>query len=138
MPDDDNRPPAEPRKAAEDGVVIHEFPVASEFDEFVEQPRDIIEKVRPVRMTRDLRLLPGIEMGIDVLKLLVRLLAQLADFLTDSRAARGFQLGDLLLEIGDRFFEFKIGRYGHGEAPPNETATYLQPLTSASMPKLNT
>jgi hypothetical protein len=138
MADDDDRSPTETRKAAKDGIVIHELAIARELDEFVEQPRDIIEKVRPVGMTRDLRLLPRIEMGIDVLKLLVRLLAQLADFLADSCAARGFELGDLLLEIGDRFFEFKIGRYGHGEAPPNETATYLQPLTSASMPKLNT
>ena len=122
MADHHNGLAAEARKAAEDRVVIHELAVARQLDELVEQAIDIVEKVRPLRVACDLRFLPRVEMGVDLLELLRGLLAQLADFVLHGDATGRFQLGDLLFEIGDGLFKVEIGRDGHEEAPESETA----------------
>ena len=114
MSDHHNRPAAETRKAAEDGIVIHELAVARQLLEFLEQVFDVVEKVRSLGMARHLRFLPRVEVGIDVLELLVCLLAQLADFFLHCDAAGGFEFGDLLFEIGDGLFKVEIGGNGHG------------------------
>ena len=77
---------------------------------------DVIEEVRAVRVAGDLRLLPGVEVGVDVLELLGGFLAQLDDFIAHGLAAGGFQLGDLLFEIGEGLFEIEIGG-GHLSLP---------------------
>ena len=124
MSDHNNRLAAEAREAAEDGVIVHELAVAGEFDELIEQLLDIVEEVRALGMAGDLRLLPGRKVRVDLLELLVRLLAQLADFFLDGRAAGGFELSDLFFEVRDGLLEFEVGGNGHGEAPNLERATY--------------
>jgi hypothetical protein len=90
--DHHNRLAAEARETAKDRVIVHELAIARELDEFLEQAAHIIHEVRPLRVARDLCFLPGIEMRVDVLELLLGLLAQLADLVLDGRAAGRFKL----------------------------------------------
>jgi hypothetical protein len=71
-------------------------------------------------MARDLCFLPGIEMRVDVLELLLGLLAQLADLVLDGRAAGRFEFRDPLFEVRDGLLEIEIGGNGHGKAPAND------------------
>ena len=49
---------AEAAEAADDGVVVAELAVAGERRELGDQRADVVETVRPLRMARDLGLLP--------------------------------------------------------------------------------
>ena len=78
-------------------------------------PGDIILEMRPLGMTRDLRLLPRRQLCISVAQQLVGLGLEPADLGIDidvSRAARGFaQLGDPGLELGDRLFKIEVSQH---------------------------
>ena len=113
MAHDDDRAAPEPGEPADDRFVIAEVPVAGEFLELLEDRADEIREVWPVGMARHLRDAPGIEIGVDLLQLLGRFGLQLGQLVGDRRTilarGKGFQFGDLGIELGDRFFEFEIG-----------------------------
>ena len=83
---------------------------------FVDQAGDIVEAMRPLRMARHLRLLPGREVGIELLERERRLDLEAADLLADGdRAvalAHGAQFLDLGLQFGHRLFEVEIAAHG--------------------------
>ena len=76
---------------------------------------DIVEAMRPLRMARDLRLLPRRQLGVEVAQRLRRLGLEPVDLVGDvgGVAARlhGAQFLDLLFEFGDRLFEIEIGAH---------------------------
>ena len=49
----------EAAEAADNGIVVAEFAVAGERHEIGDEASDVIEAMWPLRMPRDLRLLPG-------------------------------------------------------------------------------
>ncbi len=116
MADDDHRAAPEAAEPAHDGGVLGEVPVACERREVLDQRADVVETVRPVRVARDLRLLPGGELGVGIDQRLVRLLLQPRHLLGDRDgvvvAVDGLELGDLALELGDRLLEVEIGTDG--------------------------
>ena len=66
MADDADALSVETAEAADHRFVLAEFPVAGEGDETSDKRGDVIETMRTLRMTRDLGLLPGREVLIDV------------------------------------------------------------------------
>ena len=110
--DDADRFAAETAEAAEDGVVVAELAVAGESLEIGDQRVDVIDGMRPLRMPRDLRLLPGRQVGVEVFQRLCRLGLDAADLL-GHRAGLAFrlhgaQLVDLGVELGNCFFKIEI------------------------------
>ena len=51
-------------KAADHGLIVGEFAVAAQLHEILDQKAQIVDQVRPFRMARHLRLLPGIQARI--------------------------------------------------------------------------
>ena len=76
----DDRAAEEFAGAAEDGGVFAVIAVAREFDEIGDQRGDVIAEARPILVARDLRLLPGIELGVDVGELVLGLGLQPREF----------------------------------------------------------
>ncbi len=60
LADDHHGLPAKSTKSADNGLVIGELAVATKLDELLDQARHVVDEVRPVRMTGDLGLLPGV------------------------------------------------------------------------------
>src|SRR2546426_8243398 len=101
---------AEARQAADDRGVVGEGAVAVQLLEMREQHLHIIQRVRPLRMARHLRHLPGRQLAVDVLGKRLAALGEPLDLLRD--VDRGVvrhvaQLLDALLELGDRLLEFE-------------------------------
>jgi hypothetical protein len=73
--------------------------------------------MRPLRMPRHQRLLPGRQVGVELGQRLRRLLLDLGDLVADVAAIGGecAQLVDLGLEFGDGLFEIEIAAHliGH-------------------------
>ena len=115
MADDADALAAEAAEAADDGLVVAEFAVAGERHEIVDQARDVVEAMRPLRMARHLRLLPRRELGIELLERERGFHLEPADLVADGdRAialAHGAQFLDLGLQFGHRFFEIEIGAH---------------------------
>ncbi len=91
-----------PRKPTHQGVIIHVFAVACELNKIIKQGVDIVQKMGAVRMTRNLRFLPGIQVGVDLLELLVGLVAQSAQLIIDGCApliGSSFQRRDLAFHL---------------------------------------
>ena len=96
-------------EAAQDRRIVREGAVPGQRKEILRKPGDIILEVRPLRMARNLRLLPRGQLGISVAEKLGRLGFELADlgieveFAGLGRVAKlrnaGFQLRDRLLEF---------------------------------------
>ncbi len=118
MADDADALAAEAAEAADDGGVLAEFAVAGERGETLDQAGDVVEAVRPLRMARHLRLLPGREVGIELLERDRRLHLEPADLLADGdrlvALAHGAQFLDLGLQFGHGFFEIQIGAHVSG------------------------
>ena len=80
---------------------------------------DVVEAVRPLRMARDLRLLPGRQVRVDLLERERRLDLEPADLLADGdrlvALAHGAQFLDLGLQFGHGLFEVEIGAHGSGK-----------------------
>ena len=87
--------------------------VAMQFLELGEDLVDVVQRVRPLRMARDLRHLPGRQVGVDVARELLALLAEALD-LKDTKGVRitqvypgntaeqaGFKVGDILVKFDD-------------------------------------
>ena len=75
---------AEAAEAADDRVVLAELAVAGEGDEIGDQGCDVVEAMRPLRMARDLRLLPRRQLGVEVAQRLRRLGLEPADLVGDA------------------------------------------------------
>src|ERR1051325_7555367 len=100
MPDHADAFAAEAREAPLDRSVLRELAVACQRREVGEQPLDVVGKVRPLRMTRDLRLLPGRQARIDVLERQIGLSLQPADFVAYRDAFAGGGECAQLLDLG--------------------------------------
>src|SRR6185437_3083853 len=64
--DDADRLAAEAAEAADDGGVVAVLAIAGQRHELGDQRRNVIEAVRPLRMTRHLRLLPRRQRAIEI------------------------------------------------------------------------
>ena len=95
--------------------VLAELAVAGQRHEIGDQRGDVIEAMRPLRMARDLRLLPRRQFAIEFLERLRGLAFDAVDLLADGDGiAVGLQRAqflDLGLELGHRFFEVEIGAH---------------------------
>ncbi len=112
MPRTQTGSPRKRPKPAKDGGVVAEFAVAGESLEIGEQRVDVIDRVRTLRMPRDLRLLPRRQIGIEVFQGLYRLGLDAADLL-GHRAGLAFRLHGAQLvgfgvELGNCFFKIEI------------------------------
>ena len=116
MADDADGVAAEAAEAADDGRVLAELAVAGEWNEFGEQAGDGIEAMRALRMARHLRLLPGRQVGIELLQGEGGLGLEAVDLVADgdgrAALAHGAQFLDLGLELGHRLFEVEIAAHG--------------------------
>ena len=120
MADDADALAAEAAEAADDRRVLAMLAIAGERHEIGDQRGDVIEAMRPLRMPRHLRLLPGRQSGIEFLERLRRLALDAADFLADrvAVAVQRAQFVDLGLELGHRLFEVEIAAHRLGEPAP--------------------
>ena len=103
---------------ADDRGVVRVGAVAVQLAEVAEHAGDVVERVGPLRMPRHLGDLPRGELAVDLLRELLALLGEPRDLVGD--VDRGVlvheaQLVDLLLQLGDRLFEFEKGLL-HGAA----------------------
>ena len=97
------RPPTIDRSSAKCAVAV-------QLDGIGEDLVHVVERVRPLRMARDLRDLPRRQLGVDVLGELLALLAEPVDLFGDVDGRLGLhvaQLFDLGLELRDRLLEIE-------------------------------
>ena len=102
--------PSRRADAADDGQVVAVHAVAVQFVKSVKIIADVVERVGPLRVARQLGDLPGREIGEDRRGQLPALGLQSADLLLDVDApnrSHMTQFLDLCLEFGDRLFEFQ-------------------------------
>ena len=109
LTDDHDRTAIDTRRATDNGQVIRIHPVTVQFLEIGAQEGDVIERVRALGMTRQLRHLPRSEVREDALGERTTLGAEAVHLLRDvdfgiiAKEAKlvdlRFQLGDGLLEI---------------------------------------
>jgi hypothetical protein len=110
VPDQHHLASAKPAETADDRLVLGEVAVPGERHEILDQAGDIVLEVRPLRMTRDLRLLPGRQPGIGVAQHAFGLGLQLVDLGIDVDRAglRSFaQFGNARFQFRERFFEIQ-------------------------------
>jgi hypothetical protein len=106
--DDDDAAAIDARDAADDRRVVRVGAIAREFVEFLADDADVVERVRPRRMARQLRHLPRREVAEDLGGLHAQLALQRGDLVVDVErvAATGAaQFLELGFQIGDRLFE---------------------------------
>ena len=87
MADDHRRAALEAPDAADDRLVLAEIAVAGERREILYEPVDVVAEMRPLRVPRDLRLLPGGELGIGLFQSVARLGLELGEFLLNRNGA---------------------------------------------------
>ncbi len=136
MPDHADGLAAEAAEAADDGRVLAELAVAGERNEIGDQAGDVVEAMRPLRMARHLRFLPGRELGIEFLERGRCLRLEPADLVADGdrvvALAHGAQFLDLGLQFGHRFFEVEIAAHGNPAAViSGRGVTRAKPLSQA-------
>ena len=112
LADDGDGLTVEAAEACLNGGVFGKLAVAGQRREIGEQRLGVIDEMRTLRMARDLRFLPGVELGIDVLHRVVDARFQTVDLLRGVYAlvfiGKLLQLDDLALKVRDRFFEVEI------------------------------
>ena len=108
VPDDRDRLPLVVGEAGDDRVIVGEAAIAVQLVEVGEQPLDVVERVRPVRVPRHQHALPrrqGLEdLGADLVGAPPQRLDRLLALRRLRQHAEGF---DLLQQDADRFFEFE-------------------------------
>ena len=108
LADEHHRRGLEARDAADDRLVVRVHAVAVQLLELREDERDVVERVRTLRMARELRDLPGRQVREDAARERARLGTQLLDLVRGIEVrvlGEEPQLLDLRLELGDRLFE---------------------------------
>ena len=63
---------SEPAETADYGLIIGKTAVTAQLDKLFDQPVDIVDEVRPLRMAGDLGLLPRVKMGIGLVAQFIR------------------------------------------------------------------
>jgi hypothetical protein len=114
MPDHHARFAVEPREAADDGGIVGESTVAVQLFEAFENAVRVVERVRPLRMTRDLRDLPRAELAVDVAGEGLTFFLEPRDLLgnVDGRIVLDeAQLFDLGFELRHGLLEIEEGRF---------------------------
>ena len=112
MADDGDRLSAVLGEPADDRMIVGEAPVAVELVPAGEQPLDVVERVRPVRVPRHEHALPRRQSGVDLRADFLGALSKCVDrFLALGRARHQAERLDLLQEDADRFLEFE--QVGH-------------------------
>src|SRR5207245_1982799 len=117
--DQDHRLPVETGETSDDRGIVGERAVAVRFLEVRKQSRDVIERVRTLRMPRHLSDLPRRELSVDLLGERGALFLQALDLLGDVGRRvllREAQLLDFRLELGDRLLELQKRRF-HRQLP---------------------
>jgi hypothetical protein len=112
--DDDASLAAEPGEATDDRGIVREPAVAVQLLEPGKEIVDVVERVRPLRVTRDERDLPRGQLAVDVAGQCLALLLQARDFLGDVDrriVLHEAQLLDLRFQLGDRLLEFEKCRF---------------------------
>jgi hypothetical protein len=115
MADDHHAATAKARQPAQNRLIVAEIAVAGERHPVVEHLGDIMFEMRSVWVTRNLRLLPGRQLRIDIAQQFRGLVLQPCDIIID--VERGVvphfaQFGNLPIERGDLFFEVQKGCHG--------------------------
>ncbi len=109
---DDDRAALEAAKAADEGVIFREVPVAGQRREVIDDLADVVEEMGAFAMARDLDFLRGRELAVGLAEETVGLCRHAADFISDIHdaavAAHIAQLGNLVFQLKDRFFEFEV------------------------------
>src|SRR5262249_4821892 len=123
MTDDHRRTAIEPPDAADDRLVLAKIAVAGKRREILHEAVDVMAEMRSLGGPRDLRLLPGAELGISLLQSLARLGLELGElFLNRDGALLGCersQLGDLAFKLGNGLFEIEISAHLAKDCPSN-------------------
>ena len=110
LADDHDGRPSMPRQAADDGQVVAEHAVAMQLGEIRADHVDVVERIGPARMARELRDLPGRQRREDGGGELPALLLQARDLLGDVDLGVGGDMPELLdlrLQFGDGLLEFQ-------------------------------
>ncbi len=110
-----HRPAAETAEPADDRAVLGEQPVAGQRREIVDQGIEIVGCIGPVRVTGDLGLLPGRQLGVGLGQKPLDLRLELPDLVGDiefSVTGQMTKLLDLTLEFGNRLFEIQEVMHG--------------------------
>ena len=104
LADDHDRAPVEAAPTAHDRTVVAEIPVAVELDPVLEHPLDVVEGVRPTRVTRDLNLLDGLQVVVRLFLQLLELASQdvnLFGHVDASAIGEVQEFGYLILDLDD-------------------------------------
>jgi hypothetical protein len=112
------RSSANAREPAYLGYMGGQRPIPVQLLEIGEQRADVVERIRTLRMARDLRDLPRRQLRVDLLRERLALLLQARDLLgdVDRRVIlHEAQLVDPGLQLGDRLLEIEKGGF-HGAA----------------------
>ena len=109
---------AKPAEPADQRLVLAELAVACQRREFGDQRIDVIDAMRPLRVPRHLRLLPGRQRRIEFVQRLSRLVLDPRDFVGNIAAAGGkrAQFVDPGVQFGDGLFEIEIAAHGIGHS----------------------
>src|SRR5690606_23272288 len=109
MAEHDDGPPVDAREAADERVIVGELAIAVQLLEVREAALDVIERVRPVRMPRQLRDLPSRQVREDIASQRLALVLELIDLFADVDlrilAADQFQRFDFPFKLGYRLLE---------------------------------
>ena len=120
MPNDHHAAAMQARKAAHDRLVIAKGAVPCQGHEVFKHRFDIMFEMWPFRVPCDLRFLPCRQIGIGILQLLVRLVAQFGDFGARINVAITrsiLQFKDARFERGNRLFKIEIYHHACGLEP---------------------
>ena len=132
MADDDDGLVIEPGQAADQRVVVGVHPIAVQLLKVREALVDVVERVRPLRMARELGDLPCGQVGEDAARQRLALVPEARDLLADIELgvlADELEGIDARLELGDRLFklqEFQI----HSHSGDRDARTLTDPLRS--------
>jgi hypothetical protein len=109
MADDEHFVLIESCEAGQQRAIVAKAAVAVQFDKVFEHQRDIVGRVRPILMPRDLHNLPRREIAINLPRDIVHLTAHAAEFffLFGSAGRRLSQSAQLSFERQNRRFEFQ-------------------------------
>src|SRR5262249_50740903 len=108
--DDDDGLALEPREAADERVIVRVHAVAVELVEIREAALDVVERVRTLRVARELRDLPSAETREDAPRERLALVLEPFDLFADVQLrvfANELERVDSRLELRDRLFEIQ-------------------------------
>src|SRR5215468_661962 len=112
MPDHHHGLTLEARETAHDGLVVAVEAIAVELHEVLEEQANEVQRVRALRVTGDLRPLPGRETAVDLVLEPAETLLELADLVARRlRVRRGAELSQALFDLDERAFELKLVRH---------------------------